>query len=107
MPDQYYEYGDITFVWDEEKNKTNIRKHGISFETAALVFNDDMRLEFEDNTHGDEVRYNTIGLVHEVLFVVYVDRQDRDDGEDIRLISARLATKVEIQMYNNIIFGRF
>lgn len=107
MPDQYYEYGDITFVWDEEKNKTNIRKYGISFETAALVFNDEMRLEFEDNTHGDEVRYNTIGLVQEVLFVVYVDRQDRGDGEDIRLISARLATKAEVQMYNNIVSGRF
>ena len=72
-----------------------------------MVFNDEMRLEFEDNTHGDEIRYNTIGLVQEVLFVVYVDRQDRGDSEDIRLISARLATKAEVQMYNDIVTGRF
>ncbi len=107
MADQHYEYGDISFVWDEEKNKANIIKHGISFETAALVFNDDMRLEFEDDTHGDEIRYNTIGLVQEVLFVVYVDRQNKEENEDIRLISARMATKTEIQMYNNIVSGRF
>lgn len=107
MADKHYVYGDITFVWDEEKNKNNINKHGISFETAALVFNDDLRLEYEDDTHGDEIRYNTIGLVHEVLFVVYVDRNNEEDGEDIRLISARLATNAEIQMYNNIISGRF
>ncbi len=106
MPDQHFEYGDISFVWDEEKNRINIQKHGISFETAALVFNDDMRLEFVDSQHGDEVRYNTIGLVHKVLFVVYVERQNKEDGEDIRLISARIATKIETQMYNNIVSGR-
>lgn len=106
MPDRRYIYGDISFIWDEDKNRYNIQKHGISFETAALVFCDDMRLEFEDNTHGDEVRYNTIGLVQDILFVVYVDRQNSEDGEDIRLISARLATKKEAEAYNNIVSGR-
>ncbi|MBO6299175.1 MAG: BrnT family toxin [Lachnospiraceae bacterium] len=65
-----------------------------------------MRLEFEDDRHGDEIRYNTIGLVQDILFVVYVDRQNNEDGEDIRLISARRATKKEADAYNNIVYGR-
>ena len=64
MSDRYYLTSEFTFVWDEEKNQNNIRKHGISFETAALVFNDDLRLEFPDVEHSKgEERYNTIGLM--------------------------------------------
>ena len=108
MPDRYYSIDDLTFVWDEDKNQRNIRKHGIDFETAALVFNDDLRLEFPDLEHSeDEDRYNTIGLVEDVLFVVYCDRENQDTKTtDIRIISARLADKYEIAAYNNNIYGR-
>lgn len=85
----------MTFEWDEDKNKINLEKHGIDFETAILVFNDMQRIEIFDLEHSvEEDRYNTIGMVYDVLFVVYTERKD-----NIRLISARLATKTERSIY--------
>lgn len=63
--------------WDEMKNQLNRKKHGIDFETAMLVFNDLQRIEIYDEEHSiTEDRYNTIGLVENVLFVVYTERKD-------------------------------
>ena len=63
MTDHYYHLWEWSFVWDENKNQSNIKKHGIDFETAALVFKDDLRLEYPDPDHSDEEeRYITIGL---------------------------------------------
>ena len=85
----------MKFEWDEEKNQINFKKHGIDFETAILVFNDLDRIEIYDISHSvEEDRHNTIGRVNEVLFVVYTERKD-----NIRLISARLATKKERSIY--------
>lgn len=85
----------IQFEWDEEKNKINLQKHGIDFETAMLVFNDRQRIEIYDVEHSiDEDRYDTIGLVDDVLIVVYTERK-----QNIRLISARLATNRERSIY--------
>ncbi len=81
--------------WDERKSLTNIQKHGISFETAALVFADDDRIEYYDKLHSlEEDRYIVIGCVHNVLFVVYTMRNDT-----VRLISARIATPTERKIY--------
>lgn len=109
MPDKYLIYGELSFVWDENKNQRNISKHGISFDVAARVFRDDLRLEYPDPEHSqDEDRYITIGLVHDVLTVVYCDRANVFTGQtDIRIISARLATKLERNAYNNSIIGRY
>lgn len=85
----------MEFEWDDEKDKINKQKHGISFDTAKEIFNDVNRLEIYDVQHSEiEDRYNTIGLVGEVLFVVYTERK-----ETIRLISARLATEKERRLY--------
>lgn len=85
----------LKFEWDEEKAKSNLKKHGIPFETAAKVFLDENRIEIYDEVHSiDEDRYITIGLAGEVLFVVYTERHPQ-----IRLISARLATARERKMY--------
>nr|WP_304578273.1 BrnT family toxin [uncultured Acetatifactor sp.] len=85
----------LKFEWDEEKNQINIERHGIDFETAVLVFNDVQRIEIYDIEHSmNEDRYNTIGMVDDVLFVVYTERK-----ENIRLISARVATKTERSIY--------
>lgn len=109
MSDTYYTSGSFSFVWDEDKNKKNIEKHGITFKTAARVFEDDLRIEYPDPDHSEsEERYRTIGLVHDVLTVVYCDRENKSTGEvDIRIISARLATKLERNAYNNNIIGRY
>ena len=81
--------------WDESKNLINIQKHRISFDTAALVFADEDRIEYYDVVHStDEDRYVVIGMVQNILFVVYTMR-----GDITRIISARLATKTEREMY--------
>ena len=60
----------LNFEWDEEKNQLNLKKHGIDFETAMLVFNDLQRIEIYDVEHSiNEDRYNTIGMVHDVLLL--------------------------------------
>lgn len=106
MPDHFYFINGTSFVWDEDKNARNIKKHGVDFKTAALVFNDDLRIEIPDDYEGEQ-RYDTIGLVNQVLFVVYCDRENRLTGNtDIRIISARPANTFEQNAYNNNIQGR-
>ena len=84
-----------TFQWDSDKAALNRQKHGITFDTAALVFADENRIERFDDEHSDyEDRWITIGKVDEILFVVYTER-----GEKIRLISAREATEAEKEWY--------
>ena len=87
---------DLRFEWDEEKEKINIIKHGIDFKTASHVFLDLNRLEFYDEKHStaEEDRYITIGLVEEILTVVYTERTTA-----LRIISARAATKKERMAY--------
>ena len=81
--------------WDAEKNEINKKKHGISFETAALVFADEHYLELYDDEHSiNEDRYIAIGLVEDILFVVHTMR-----NENVRMISARLATNQERRFY--------
>ncbi len=88
---------DLRFEWDTEKEQANIRKHGISFTTAALVFHDPKRLEYYDEKHSDtEDRYATIGMVGDVLTVIYTERTT-----NIRIISARPATANEKRRYWN------
>lgn len=85
----------MEFEWDEQKEKLNIKKHHISFNIAKKVFNDVNRIEIYDMQHSvEEDRYNTIGMVEDVLFVVYTERREK-----IRLISARLATEKERSLY--------
>ena len=87
----------VQFEWDADKAALNLKKHGVRFETAALVFNDENRIEFYDSAHSlFEDRYNTIGKVDEILFVVYTERKSLT-----RIISARIATPAERRMYND------
>ena len=85
----------ILVEWDASKNELNIHKHGISFETAALVFADEERIEYYDRLHSlDEDRYVVLGCVQGILYVVYTMR-----GEAARIISARMATPTERKIY--------
>ena len=96
MADIQKKIGDLLFEWDEDKAAANIRKHGISFETAGRVFQDDSLIEIFDSLHSDdENRMLAIGLVDEIVSVVYTERHE----QTIRLISARKATKKERSMY--------
>ncbi|MCL2168441.1 MAG: BrnT family toxin [Defluviitaleaceae bacterium] len=87
------------FEWDKEKAKANKSKHNITFEEAETVFEDENGLYLYDEIHAtDEERFMLIGLDTYLreLTVVYCYR----NGEGIiRIISARKATKKEIDLY--------
>ena len=89
---------EMQFEWDDNKEKINLSKHGIDFSTAALVFQDENRIEFYDEAHSeDEDRYITIGQINGVAIIVMVVYTER--GDTIRLISARRATSQERRRY--------
>lgn len=86
---------ELKFEWDENKNLLNQKKHGISFEAAAFVFNDEHYVEMYDECHSIyEDRYLAIGMVGDMLCVTFTERREK-----IRIISARLATKREVEIY--------
>ena len=86
----------MIFEWDENKNQLNKRKHGISFEEAARVFADP-NLKIVLDPEETEIRWDAVGFVGKMLFVVFTER-----GQDcLRIISARKATKREINGYKN------
>ena len=91
----------MQFEWDENKNRKNIEKHKISFEKALKVFLDPLHLEIPD-PYKHEDRWDAIGLVDSVLFVVYAEREE----DVIRIISARKAVKEEIDGYEKGYYGR-
>ena len=91
----------MRWVWTDEKNRTNKRDRGLSFETAQLVFDDPLALTRHD-PHPDGNRWQTIGLVGPVvLFVVHSGPEtDTVTGEETgRIISARKATAHERKAY--------
>ncbi|MDL2216296.1 BrnT family toxin [Desulfovibrio sp. OttesenSCG-928-M14] len=91
----------MKFEWDENKNRLNKAKHGVSFNVAARVFADPDRLERYDQAHSaDEDRWITIGMVSPVvLMVVYTEREGQ---KTLRLISARQANEQEQKAYYHI-----
>ena len=89
----------LTFEWDEAKNRENRRKHGISFEEAATVFVDENARIIGDPDHSeDEERFILMGLSHN-LNVLVVCHCYRQQDRIIRIISARCADKGEKRDY--------
>lgn len=97
----------VRYEWDERKSRQNQRKHGgISFELAALVFEDEQRLiELDRVDEAGEQRCHVLGAVSvepgigDVLLVVHLYREEEGDEEIIRIISARQADKNEYRRY--------
>lgn len=89
----------IGFSWDDRKNSSNQRKHKVSFEGAQTVFFDEHAIEYDDPDHSTfEDRYLMLGLSYQIRILV-VSYTLRKDGTEIRLISARKATKKEQKSY--------
>ena len=87
------------FDWDENKNKINQKKHGITFEEASSVFYDEMALLFDDPLHSsEEDRFLLLGM-SEKSHICIVCHCYRESDAVIRIISARKATKREVQRY--------
>ena len=86
-----------SFEWDEEKDRINFMKHGIHFRTAAKVFLDPNKLIREDKEHPEGLRFDILGKVGKIIFVVCAFREQNV----IRMISARLATAPEKARYEH------
>jgi len=87
--------------WDEDKNKANKHKHGVSFEAAQLVFDDPLHVSRQDRIENGELRWQTVGMAADVvlLLVAHTWNSSGDVGEHIRIDSARRATKTERKIY--------
>ncbi len=98
----------LIFVWDDNKNISNKRKHSVSFEEAQTVFFDENAIEFDDPDHSisfddpdhsiSEERFILLGTSHNLKVLVVCHCYLSNESE-IRLISARRATKKEQTVY--------
>jgi uncharacterized DUF497 family protein len=89
----------IRFEWDFGKAQTNKRKHGVSFEDAIYVFDDPCALFEQDRVDGTgELRWHALGLAGGVA-VLLVAHTVREEGDVIRVFSARRATRKERENY--------
>lgn len=91
----------MRWIWNAEKNATNKRKHGISFETAELVFDDPLATSRRD-AYPHEERWQTIGMIGTVVVLVVHTMPEPDEAtgkETGRIISARKATAHERRAY--------
>jgi uncharacterized protein len=86
------------FEWDENKNRKNRAKHGVSFETARMIFEDPDLITRQDREVQGEQRWQTIGYAEGVLTVAHTAQESGLD-ETIRIISARRATPAERKLY--------
>ncbi len=90
----------LRFSWDNRKDKSNQKKHGISFEEAQTIFFDDNAIEFYDPDHSEsEDRFIMLGRSYRLRVLVVCHCFKGSDFE-IRIISARKATKKEQKVYS-------
>ncbi len=90
----------MSVTWDPDKNRTNERKHGVSFEEAGSVLDDDWRMEEPDEAHSHtEQRTRTVGMSRRARVLLVITALDGYDP--IRIISARRATKRERHAYEH------
>ena len=89
----------IKFEWDAVKAASNIKKHGISFKEAQSVFFDDFAVQFFDQKNSEtEDRFLMLGMSNETNLLL-ICHCERDEGNTVRVISARKATKNERKHY--------
>jgi len=90
----------MRFEWDEVKNRRNLGKHKISFESAKLVFDDPQALADRARDVDDEERWQTVGVIGGSITVVVDYTYREEDGDQvIRIISARKASPSERRAY--------
>lgn len=91
----------MQFEWDKNKNHSNMKKHGLTFEIASLAFQDPFLLSVPDERHNyEEERWQSLGLIHGILiYLVHTVENDSNGEEIIRIISARSATPGEARRY--------
>jgi uncharacterized DUF497 family protein len=85
----------MEFLWDEDKSRTNLRKHGFDFRDASGVFEGDTITVLDDREEYGEERYITLGLLRDIVVVIV----HTEDAGTIRIISMRKATHYEENIY--------
>ena len=92
----------IQFEWDAAKEASNQKKHGVSFEEAQSVFYDEFAVQFfdEDNSASED-RFLMLGFSDKARLLM-VCHCERDQGNTIRIISARKATQSERKFYQGV-----
>ena len=93
-----YTLHNVAFEWESKKAAVNLRKHEVSFELACESFFDPFVCYLDDQIVGSELRERIVGLTTTwlLLYIIYVMRD-----ESIRIISARMVTKAEREIYEN------
>jgi uncharacterized DUF497 family protein len=91
----------VRFEWDEQKDEINIRKHGVPFKTAVLIFEDPNCLTFSERVEAGETRWHAIGAVQNSLLFLTVVHTYAEQGAEqlVRIIPARRATSQERRLY--------
>lgn len=94
----------VKFEWDHAKNRSNKRKHGVTFEEASELFlsGADYLEVFDEDHSVTEDRFIALGPIQRgLVLIVWTDRTD----DTIRIISARWATKNEQNLYDSYVRG--
>ena len=92
----------MEFRWDQAKAIANAKKHGVTFEEARTVFFDEFAVQFFDEDHSsEEERFLLLGLTSDAKLLL-VCHCEREQGNVVRIISARKATKREAAHYRGI-----
>jgi len=90
----------IRFSWDPTKARSNLKKHGVSFEEAKSVFYDEFAIQFYDENSLDEDRFILLGLSNQSRILVVVHCEGGESGDELRIIPARKATISERRYYD-------
>jgi uncharacterized protein len=89
----------MRFEWDPAKAAVNIKKHKVTFEAAKTVFYDDFAVQFFDEEHAStEDRFLLLGMSSDARQLL-VAHCEREEGDVVRIISARKATQQEAKFY--------
>ncbi|HEY1657452.1 MAG TPA: BrnT family toxin [Candidatus Sulfotelmatobacter sp.] len=96
----------MRFEWDEAKNLSNQRKHGLSFEKASAVFLDPLCVTVQERVENGELRWRTTGNVEDLIIVTvaHTVREENAEGRRVdvfRIISARRAIRKEKRRYED------
>jgi uncharacterized protein len=92
------------YDWDEDKNQSNYVKHGISFQTAILIFDDPNVVSEVDRIVDGEERWQSLGVIGNLMIVLVAHTwRLQDSDEIIRVISARKATPKERKRYEELL----
>ena len=93
---------DFRFEWDATKAATNRRKHGVTFQQAATVFRDRLAVSIRDGMHSEsEARWATVGQAENgaLVVVIHTNNETGSGAMNVRIISARRATRSERRDY--------